>query len=138
MSVYKFQIAELLLRSFAGILFVFQGYDKLVKIGIAGVTDVFARDAEQKHIPATLIKAVAWYTSVVEFAGGILLLLGAFTNYTLYALGLDILLVCFAFSYMNALWDMKYVFPRLILLAALLLLPEAYCYFSIDHLFGLK
>jgi len=138
MNDYKFQIAEFFIRSFTGILFLFQGYDKLFKIKIPGVAEVFIQDAERQHIPMFLIKAVAWYTSLVEFAGGILLLFGAFTNYALYALGLDLLLVCFAFSYLNALWDMKYVFPRFILLVILLLLPESYNYFSADHLFGLK
>ncbi|HWY09824.1 MAG TPA: hypothetical protein VN026_00795 [Bacteroidia bacterium] len=45
------------------------------------------------------------------------------SNYTLYALGLDLVLVGFAFSVSEPMWDMKYVFPRLILVFLLLIMP---------------
>lgn len=133
MSNYNFQIAELLIRSFAAILFLFQGYDKLFRIKMPGVIEVFAADADRYRIPRPLLSLVAYYTSLVEFFGGFFLLAGFFTSYVLYALGLDLLLVCLAFTYLNPMWDMKYVFPRLILVVALLLLPEHYQYFSLDH-----
>src|ERR1044072_1070768 len=107
MNEYKFQIAELLLRTFAGILFLFQGYDKLFRIKMPGVIDVFTADADQYHIPRPALTLVAYYTSLVEFFGGFFLLAGFFTTYTLYALGIDLLLVGLAFSYMTPIWDMK-------------------------------
>ncbi len=134
MNEYKFQVAELLIRVFAGILFFFQGYDKLFRIKMPGVIDVFSADAKHYHIPRPLTTLVAYYTSLAEFAGGFFLLVGFFTTYTLYALGFDLVLVGFAFSYMTPVWDMKHVFPRLALLTVLLLMPEHYQHFSLDHL----
>jgi uncharacterized membrane protein YphA (DoxX/SURF4 family) len=138
MNEYKLQIAELLVRIFAGVLFLLQGYDKLFSIQIDGVIKVFIPDAKSHHVPNPLIKIMAWYTSLVEFFGGILLLLGLFTNYALYALGLDLLLVCIAFSYLEPMWDMKNVFPRFILIITLLLIPAEYNYFGLDRLLNLK
>ncbi|MGZ3932212.1 MAG: hypothetical protein ACXVP0_12855, partial [Bacteroidia bacterium] len=66
------------------------------------------------------------------------LLLGFLTNYMLYALGLDLLLVGIAFSYMEPMWDMRHVFPRFILVIVLLLLPDEYRQFTIDHILNLK
>jgi len=133
MSDYKIQIAELLVRTLAGILFLFQGYDKLFKVKMAGVVDAFTADAERHRIPQPLVKLVAYFTSIAEFVGGIMLLLGFCTTYVLYALGLDLLVVSLAFTYMQPMWDMKNVFPRFILVIVLLLLPDAARLFSADH-----
>jgi putative oxidoreductase len=70
----------------------------------------------------------------VEFAGGIALILGFYTNYALYLLGIDLLLAAFAFSLLQPMWDMKHLFPRFILVITLLLLPDAWNKFSIDFL----
>lgn len=138
MNDYKLQIAELLIRTFTGILFLFQGYDKLFRIKMPGVIDVFTADADQYHIPRPILTLVAYYTSIVEFVGGFFLLTGFFTTYTLYALGVDLLLVGLAFSYMTPMWDMKHVFPRLVLVVILLLLPESYHCFSIGHYLSIR
>ena len=138
MDEYKVHIAELLVRSFAGILFLFQGYDKLFRIKMPGVIDAFTADAERYHIPRPILNVVAYYTSIVEFAGGFFLLIGFFTNFALYALGLDLLLVGIAFTYMHPMWDMKYVFPRLALIVTLLLMPGEYQFFSVDHFLSCK
>ncbi len=138
MTEYKLYVAESMLRVFTGILFFFQGYDKLFKIKMAGVTDAFMKDAERRHISRPLVSLVAYYTSIVEFVGGIFLVFGIFTNYTLFALGLDLILVCFAFSLMEPMWDMKHVFPRFILVILLLLLPLENDKLSLDYLINLK
>lgn len=127
-------VAELLVRVFAGILFFYQGYDKLFRIKIPGVISAFAADADRYHVPRPLLSLVAYYTSIIEFVGGAMLVLGLFTSYALYALGLDLVLVCLAFSYMTPMWDLKHVFPRLVLLLILLLFPPEYQYYSLDYL----
>ena len=134
MNAYKFQLAEFLVRALAGILFLFQGYDKLFRVKIPGVVKVFTRDAERSHIPHSLITAVAYFTSTVEFLGGGMLLLGWGTNLALYVLGLDLLVVSLAFTVMQPLWDMKFVFPRFLLVIVLLVMPDSYRIFSLDHL----
>jgi putative oxidoreductase len=138
MNEYKLQIAELLLRSFTGILFLFQGYDKLFRIKMPGVVETFSADAERYHIPRLLLNSIAYYTSIAEFIGGLMLLAGFFTTYALYAIGLDLLLVSFAFTYMEPMWDMKHVFPRFVLIMALLVIPKEYQLFSLDHVLNLK
>jgi putative oxidoreductase len=137
MSDHKMYIAELLVRTFAGILFLFQGYDKLFRIKMHDVIEVFKTDAESYHVPRPLLNLLAYYTSIAEFFGGILLLSGLFINYALYAIGLDIILVCAAFTYMTPMWNMKYVFPRFILVITLLMVPTEWHYYSLDRILGL-
>jgi putative oxidoreductase len=127
-------IAELLVRLFAGIVFMFQGYDKLFRIKIPGVVDAFKAEAENVRIPGPLLSGLAYYTSYVEFLGGFFLIFGFLTNFTLYALSLDLIFVTIAFSYLEPMWDMKHVFPRLLLLIALLLFPEHFRHLSLDSL----
>lgn len=134
MTEYKLYIAETMVRVFAGILFFFQGYDKLFKIKMPGVIDTFMADASRRNISRPFVSLVAYYTSIVEFVGGILLMLGLLNNYVLYALGIDLLLVCFAFSFIEPMWDMKHVFPRFLLIIFLLLLPLEQNILSLDYL----
>ncbi len=127
-------VAELLVRVFAGVLFFYQGYDKLFRIKMPGVISAFAEDADRYHVPRPILSLVAYYTSFAELLGGAMLILGFLTSYALYALGLDLVLVSLAFSYMTPMWDLKHVFPRLVLLVILLLFPPEYCRYSLDHL----
>ncbi len=132
---YNFQIAELFIRLFAGILFLFQGYDKIFNIKIANVINSFMNESERHHIIRPLVVAISYFTSITEFIGGLALILGLFTNFALYFLGIDLILVCFAFSLMNPIWDMKHVFPRFILIIILLLIPNEHNKLSLDYIF---
>ena len=133
-GIYNTQVAELVLRYFAAFLFLFQGYDKLFKIGMPAVVDTFMQDAGKYEAPRWFVAFVSWCSSLAEFAGGILLLLGFMTDVSLYLLSLDVLVVGFAFSFLDPMWDVKHVFPRLMLLIALLLLPDQEAYFRLDTL----
>lgn len=130
----KYYVVELILRVFCGVIFMFQGYDKVFKVKIRGVIETFRYEAQQKNMPSFLLTFSAYYTSYVEFFGGILLILGLFKNYALTFLGLDMIMVAIAFSYLKPMWDMRFVFPRLILIAILLILPTRWAYFSLDNL----
>jgi uncharacterized membrane protein YphA (DoxX/SURF4 family) len=130
----KLAIAEALVRVFLGILFFFQGYDKLFVIKINEVVASFMKDAERRHIPHALVAFISYFTSIIEFLCGLLLIIGLFTNYALVLLGLDLIMIAFAFSTMQAMWDLKFVFPRLILLVILLILPPHAHFFSLDYL----
>lgn len=74
----KYQFLELIIRLFCGIIFVFQGYDKLFVVKVKGVVDLFQNNARQKNVPQFLQYGMAYYTSAMEFFGGILLILGLF------------------------------------------------------------
>lgn len=131
---YKYYTLELILRLFCGVIFFFQGYDKLFKVKISGVIETFRYEAQQKNIPGFALWFMAVYTSLAEFVCGLFLILGLFKNYALCLLGIDMVLVAAAFSYMKPVWDMKYVFPRLILIILLMAMPGRWSVFSLDFL----
>ncbi len=132
--IHKQHVAELILRVFCGIIFLYQGYDKLFKVKIKGVTEAFQINAQKNNIPQFMLIGSAVYTSVVEFFGGLLLILGLFKGYALALLGLDLILVGIAFSMLEPVWDMRHVFPRLIMVIALLVLPHSWEILSLDYL----
>lgn len=131
---FKYYIVEAIPRIFCGIIFLFQGYDKLFKVKIEGVVDAFTLESNRRRVPPFLLRFMAIYTSLVEFIGGIFLILGLFKNVVLTLFGLDLIFVAIAFSYMNAVWDMKHVYPRLILITLLFAMPNDWSYFSLDNL----
>lgn len=132
----KYQFLELIIRLFCGIIFMFQGYDKLFVVKIKGVVELFQRDARQKRIPGFLQYSMAFYTSAMEFIGGILLILGLFKNVVLVLLGFDVIMVAVAFSVLEPVWDMRHVFPRLLIISVLLVMPEEWSRFTLDFIFS--
>ena len=138
MLEYKLQFAEVIARLFVGILFFTQGYDKVFNIKISNVVANFLEDAEHLHIHKPMVTLFTYLTSFIELTGGFLLMIGLFTNYALVALGFDLVMVCFAFSLIRPMWDMQYVFPRLLLVIILLFFPNEYNKFGFDHLLNIK
>jgi uncharacterized membrane protein YphA (DoxX/SURF4 family) len=130
---YKYYAMEFLVRAFTGIIFLFQGYDKLFKVKISGVVQTFKYQAQKEHIPNFFLQLMATYSSVVEFLGGLLLIFGFFKNIALSLLGIDLLLVAAAFSMLEPIWDMKHVYPRLVLVSALLMFPNTWERYSLDY-----
>jgi putative oxidoreductase len=122
------------LRVILGILFFFQGYDKIFRVKMTGVIEFFHLEMQRHKVPSFVLVFAAYFTSMAEFIGGGLLILGIFKSLAYYLLGLDLLLVCGAFSMMKPMWDMNMVFPRLVILAILLYLPAAWDILSLDHL----
>jgi uncharacterized membrane protein YphA (DoxX/SURF4 family) len=134
MNDYNLIIADLFLRCVAGLLFFFQGYDKLFRLGLKQVVKTFHYDAETHHVPGFFVWMITIYSSFVEFFCGLLLILGLFQTGALLLLGVDIILVVFAFSFMKPMWDMKHVFPRFVLLITLLIIPASWGKFGLDQL----
>jgi len=127
-------ILPLFLRLILGILFFFQGYDKVVRIGMRGVVDTFKDELGEIKLPKILLVSSAWFTSYSELIGGLFLILGFFKIPVLCILGLDMILVTAAFSLISPMWDMKYVFPRVFLLIFLFLLSDQPDLISLDNL----
>ncbi len=134
MFEYRFHIMEFVLRIFLGVLFLAQGYDKVFRLKISGVIEAFHSEMESKHIPSFVLISSAYFTSFAELIGGLLLIAGFLKYYALGLLGIDLLLVTCAFSILQPMWDMQYVFPRLVILTALLLTPDNWELFSVDQL----
>lgn len=127
-------VLSFLLRVVLGILFFFQGYDKVFKVKIRGVGNYFQQELGSIKVPVFFIHFSAWFTSLAELICGALLILGLFKTYALYILGVDLILVAGAFSLIKPLWDMQHFFPRLILLSVLLCLPAKWDLLSTDYL----
>lgn len=122
------------LRVILGLLFFFQGYDKVFRVKIPGVIAFFRSELGNIKVPDSVLKLSTYYTSYVEFLCGALLVAGLFTKYALYLLGFDLILVVGAFSLIKPMWDMQLLFPRLMLLSILLYLPEEWNMISADHI----
>jgi putative oxidoreductase len=127
--------AAFIARVFLGLLFFFQGYDAVFNIKIKNVIQAYEDSFASKGIPRFLTVAGAWFTSFIEFIGGLLLILGVFQYYVLSLLGLDLIIASIAFGIASPMWDTKHVFPRLLLVLLLLIMPESWNLFSLDSLF---
>jgi uncharacterized membrane protein YphA (DoxX/SURF4 family) len=121
------------LRVILGILFFMQGYDKVVKVKLPGVVKSFRYEFGNVKMPDFILVSAAYFSSLIEFVGGLTLILGLFTKYSLYLLGVDLILVVAAFSLINPVWDMKIVFPRIIIWSVLMVIPETYNKLSLDY-----
>lgn len=137
MSYHHETAAALITRVFLGVLFFFQGYDKVFKVKIKGVIETFEYSIISKHLSKTLLVLIAFFTSYIELIGGFLLIIGFLKYYTLYFLGLDLILVAVAFGMIKPMWDMQFVFPRLLLLLLLLVIPSQWDVVSVDYFWSL-
>jgi len=130
---FNFTIAELFVRFLLGILLVFQGYDKLFVVKIKNVINAFHSESVQKNVPHFLVVLVSYFSSITEFFGGIFLIMGLFHHFVPIVIAVNLIIVSIAFSIINPVWDLKHVFPRVLLVATLMLLSD-YFYFGIDTL----
>ncbi len=129
-------LAILICRLILGILFLFQGYEKIFRFGISGVENIYSSELIKKGIPSGFIRASIFLSSWIEFLGGILLIAGIWKYYTLAILGLNLTMASLAFSVMRPMWDMQHVFPRLMMLLLLLIAPPSWDIYSIDYIFN--
>lgn len=125
-----------IMRVLLGIIFLMQGYGKVFTWSMEGVYGSF--EPYEEKLPTFLVKFAAYYTSFAELIGGLLLVLGLFRNYTLYALGLVLLIVSFGHGLSSPIWDLSHVFPRAVLLIALLLVPQQWDKLHLDGLIRKK
>ena len=127
-------IAVLFSRILLGMLFIFQGYDKIFNMGINGVIQTIEPSYRRIRISNSIIVFIAYLTSYIEFIGGMLLFLGIFKYLSLYALGIDLFIVSFGMSLLNPVWKMDIVMPRFILLIILMLMPPEYDLFNLQKI----
>lgn len=124
----------LILRIILGILFFFQAYEKIFRLKLDKVaTDVYDGVVE-RGIPMWFTKMSVYSSSYIELIGGLMLIFGLFTLPVLYIMGLNLIMAVMGFSYLKGIWDMKHVFPRLIILSVLCLYPVKFNIVSLDHL----
>jgi uncharacterized membrane protein YphA (DoxX/SURF4 family) len=124
----------LLLRLILGVLFLFQGYDKIFRIGIASVADATTTPETQRIMSKSFFRGLIFLSSWIELLAGIMLIIGYQRDFWLVMLGADMLGTALIFSIIKPMWDMRYYLPRLLLLLVLMLAPEAWDVFRIDSL----
>ena len=90
----KTAVVILLLRTITGILFFFQGYDKLFNIKVPNVVKAF-NESYARLIPGPLLFLAVYCSSLIELLAGICLFLGVFKIYALYALCVNLFFVAF-------------------------------------------
>jgi uncharacterized membrane protein YphA (DoxX/SURF4 family) len=127
----------LFLRLLLGVIFFMQGYGKIFTIGVGKLYSMFFATYEAM-LPQWLIWSTAYYTSYIEFIGGALLILGLCRRRVLYLLALCLVIVSFGHGLTEPIWDLQHVFPRAVLLGALLLLPQEWDRWHADGLLTKK
>ena len=77
-------IAVLIIRLILGLIFLMQGFGKVFNWGVEQVYKAdFFYGTFKDLLPDFIIRATAYYTSYIELIGGLLLILGLKTSYTL-------------------------------------------------------
>jgi putative oxidoreductase len=131
---YHYYAAALAARIFLGVLFFFQGYDAVFRVKIKNVIKTFESGFSQNGIPSTFTVAASWFTSFSALLGGALLIPGLFIYPALFLLSLNLIIAAIGFGINTPVWDTRHVFPRLVLVLFLLIVPELWHTFSIDYL----
>lgn len=138
MEMYSNHIAELLVRLVTGVLFFFQGFDKVFRMKNDDIYKAVNSNFKGLKFPPTIVRMGVFVNSYIELIAGALLIVGLFKYVTLYALSLNLLVLAISFSVVNPVWNLKMYFPRFILIIALLLFPNSWELFSLDFLFNQK
>ncbi|WP_299105318.1 DoxX family membrane protein [uncultured Tenacibaculum sp.] len=128
------QAAVLIIRLLLGFIFFFQGFGKVFKFGLNNVYESFFLKSYTDLLPDFLLLFTAYYTSIVELIGGLLLIIGFKRDIALYFLGSVLVIVTIGHGIKDPIWDLSHVMYRSILLVSLLLLPKSLDKFSIDFL----
>jgi putative oxidoreductase len=117
-------IALFAVRIITGILFFYQAYDKIFKVGLSNVTETFRNSLSGTFFGSGLLTIMTYLSSYAELCGGLLIITGLGRDYVLYMLAADMIAVAFIFSMIKAMWDMQLYFPRLILILIMLICPS--------------
>lgn len=135
--INKEVMAVFIVRVFLGLLFFFQGVDAVFNVKPSGVLQTIKEPLMEKGVPSFMIVFGAYYTSYVELLAGFCLLIGFVKYYALYLLGIDLLIASVAFGIIKPMWDMQFVFPRLVLLLFFLITPSEWDIISVDYIWSI-
>ena len=135
--INKNVMAVFIARIFLGFLFFFQGFDAVFNIKVKGVIQAIEEPLASKGIARSFILFGAYYTSYVELIAGFCLIIGFAKYYSLYLLGFDLVFDSVAFGIVKPMWDMQFVFPRIVLLLFFLVAPSEWDVLSIDYVWSI-
>ncbi len=124
----------LFIRLLLGVIFLMQGYGKAFTIGLSKLYQMFFLSYEN-ILPKRVLLFTAYFTSYIELLGGLLLIVGLFKKQVLYLLAINLIIAAFGHGLKEPIWDLQHVFPRALLVAALLLLPQDWDRWNADSIF---
>ncbi len=128
-------IAQLLVRLMTGLLFFFQGYDKVFRLGLQEVMRTVSPSYRERNLPEPIVRFLVFFTSYVELFGGAFLIVGLFQPVVIPLMGADLIIAAAGMSMVNPMWDTRHVMTRFLLIIALLLFDPINDIFSLDYLF---
>lgn len=130
-------MAVFIARVFLGLLFFFQGFDAVFNVKLQGVIETIEQPLSLKGVPRSFIIFGAYYTSYIQLIAGFCLIIGFAKYYALYLLGFDLIMASIAFGMVKPMWDMQFVFPRLMLLLFFLVVPSEWDVISVDYIWSI-
>lgn len=130
-----YALAIVFVRVVLGILFFFQAYDKIFVAGLKEFTRNVTKGTQRSGIPLTFVRFSTHLSSYIELIGALFLILGLFLPWVYLILAINLIMVVLGFSYLQPLWDMKHVFPRLAMLVFLMFTPQEMDVFSLSNFF---
>lgn len=125
-----------MVRVILGFLLFFQSYDIIFRIGMRQTSHTIYDATRQKGIPDWFANLSIYASTYIQLIGGALLIIGLFTPLAMIAIGINLIMVTVGFSYLKGIWDMKHVFPRLVLLIILFFIDAKTDILSLDALFN--
>lgn len=123
-----------IVRILLGVILFFQAYDKIFRIKLPNVLKEIDALCTERGVPKWFANFSTYISSYLELVYGALLILGLFTIPALYIIGIHLVIVSLAFSFLKGVWDMKHVFPRIVMVVFLLMIPQEWNIFSLDSL----
>ncbi len=118
----RIQIVALFVRLLLGLIFFWQGFGKVFTWGIDAVYNNSFKPFEDTFLPEFVLKPTVYFTSIVEFLGGLLLIIGLFRKQVYYLFAFVLLIVAFGHGLQSPIWDLQHVFIRSVLLVFLMML----------------
>jgi uncharacterized membrane protein YphA (DoxX/SURF4 family) len=137
-SIYFEAFLPFMVRFILGSLFLFQAYDKLFRIGMDSTFNSIYPSYSTHNFPKWFMKLSIWCSTYIELIGGAFLILGLFKPLTILFLGINMMMVTLGFSFLKGMWDMEHVFPRLILLLIISVMPFGWDTWSLDYLLSIE
>jgi uncharacterized membrane protein YphA (DoxX/SURF4 family) len=131
-SKFTRTVGVLFLRVLTGILFFFQGYTKIFVWSVGGLYHNAFKSLEAK-LPTWVLWGTAYATSLIELICGLMVIFGVWRNRALFVLAGVIIIVSIGHGLESGIFDLQHIFPRAILIALLLILPDEWDEWDLKH-----
>jgi uncharacterized membrane protein YphA (DoxX/SURF4 family) len=131
-SKFTRTVGVLFLRVLLGVIFFFQGYAKIFWYKVGGIYESAFKPLEAK-LPTWLLWGTAYATSIIELVCGLMVILGFWRNRALFALAGVVIVASIGHGIESGIFDLQHIFPRAMLIALLLILPDEWDEWDVKH-----